>query len=183
MAKREQKNTAREQYRYMIDGSAVRQPEFQPEEPRRTGKREISRKEARRQNRFREKLANMEVREQSAVAPASVIGMVLVALLAAFVISQGIRLNTINTALSECSTELSQLQKEEDSLLTQYEQMFDMGGIESGMLASGRMTKPSGEQTIYLELAEPDNAIAFQTGEGPFDTLRNKVLTIMEYFQ
>ncbi len=188
MAKWEQKNTVREQYSYRIDGSAVMQPELQPEEPRRagSGKREISRKQARKQSLLRQKmdaLNKIQVREQGAIAPASVIGMVAVALLATAVIGLRVQLNEINTELSACSSELTQLQKEEDSLLTQYEQMFDMGSIESGMLAAGRMTKPSSTQTIYLELSEPDNAIIFDQEEGALETLQNKVLRIVEYFQ
>ncbi len=184
VAKRERTNGAQKRYSYEIDGSAAIRPELQPAEPQHTGggKREISRKRARQQS-LRRKLDGMAVREQSPIALTSVIGMVAVALLAAWVIGLRVQLNTVNTELSECSTLLSELKEQEDSLLTQYEQMFDMGSIESSMLAAGKMTKPSSEQTIYLELADPDNAVTFENNEGVLETLKNKVLTIVEYFR
>lgn len=186
MAKREQ--TKRELYTYEINGSAAMRPELQPEEPRRSGagKREISRKEARRQSLLRQKmnaLADIQVREQGAVAPVSVIGMMLVAVLAAAVIGLRVQLNEVNTQVSACSTQLAALKKEEASLLTQYEQTFDMGGIESDMTAAGRMNKPSSSQTHYLELSEPDNTIVFEDNGGAMGALENKLLKIVEYFQ
>lgn len=183
MAKREQTNQV--QYSYEINGSAAMRPELQPEEPRRAGagKREISRKQARKQSLFQKKLEGMAVREQGAIAPVSVIGMVMVAVLAAAVIGLRVQLNEVNTQLSQCGSQLTQLQKEESSLLTQYEQMFDMGSIESEMLAAGRMNKPSSSQTLYLELSEPDNTIVFENNEGALGNLQSKVLRIVEYFR
>jgi hypothetical protein len=125
----------------------------------------------------------MRLRPGEDVAPLSVMGMVAVAVLAAFVICLRIQLNDLNTQLNTSSTQLSQLEKEEDALLTQYEQMFDMGSIESGMLTSGKMTKPTSSQSVYLELAEPDHAEVFQNEEGVFQTIRNKLMEIVEYFQ
>jgi hypothetical protein len=185
VAKREQANAEKNEYRYRTSGSGALQPEIQPktqpEEPRRSsqGNRTLTRSQARRQR----QLAGMRLRPAEDVAPLSVIGMVAVAVLAAFVICLRIQLNDLNTQLNTSSTELAQLEKEGDALLTQYEQMFDMGSIESGMLTSGKMTKPTSSQSVYLELAEPDHAEVFQNEEGVFQTIRNKLMEIVEYFQ
>jgi hypothetical protein len=181
VAKRQQSSAKRDEYRYNLNGSAALQPEVQPQqEPRkeREGKRQLSRAQIRRQ----QKLARMQVREQGAVAPLSVIGMVAVAVLAAFVICLRVQLNTINDQLNECTTTLSQLEKEENALLAQYEQTFDMSSIETHMMASG-MSKPTSNQSVYLELSEPDNAVIFQEDTGIVSTIRRVVSGIVEYFR
>jgi hypothetical protein len=181
VAKREQANAAKNEYRYRTNGSEAFQPELQPEEPRRSGQgsRTLTRSQARRQR----QLAGMRPRPGEDVAVLSVIGMVAVAVLATFVICLRIQLNEVNTQLNASSTELAQLEKEGEALLTQYEQMFDMGSIESSMLAGGKMTKPTSSQSVYLELSEPDHAEVFQTEEGVFQTIQNKLMEIVEYFQ
>jgi uncharacterized protein HemX len=184
VAKRERAKAENDEYRYRASGSAALQPERQPvepESPRRSGqgRRVISKKEAQMQRR----LSRMEKRKPDPMALGGVIGLVAVALMAAFVISLQIQLNEINTQLNASSTQLAQLEKEGDSLLTQYEQTFDMGSIESNMLAGGKMSRPTSSQSIYLELSEPDHAEVFQNDDGVFQIIQNKLEELVEYFQ
>ncbi|MCD8144628.1 MAG: hypothetical protein LUD79_04735 [Oscillospiraceae bacterium] len=185
MAEQRRRNAPRQKktvhYRYDADGTAAFQPELVPEQEPPRRKRVRPKRQSR--THFRaNNLENLRVRPSERIAPMSVIGIVVVVFLAAMVLQYQVRLNSLNTQVVSATNTLEELQETQAQLEAQYEQMFDMQGIESDMVNSGKMIKPSDGQQIYLELTEPDTATSFASEAGLLGKLKALLSGLTEYF-
>ena len=191
MAKQRRKPTGGKKsdavYRYRVDGSAAVKPEIVPRPAPgrkgedRTAPRVQPRKRSRR-NLDERKKEELRVRPAERIAPFSIIGMLLAAVMAVVILQYQVRLNSLNTEIVSAVSTLEELQETEDQLQAQYEQLFDMQSIESDMINSGKMISPSDSQQIYLELTEEDTAVSYQEDPAIITWLKGVLSELSELF-
>ena len=162
------RNDTRNTRRYRTNGSAAYQPEYEQEPVRRerSSAAPARRPEPRRrpQTRPRRRPAvrlNIEVREQGAVAPFTVVGLFVVLACALLLVVNTSRLAVANNDIVELRDQLSDLQDENRNLQAKYELMFDLEAIEKQLLADGSMIRPGAGQTVYLDLSAPDSVVYY----------------------
>ena len=98
-----------------------------------------------------------------------------------------VRLNAISREIVEMKEQKSQLETEQISLLTRYEQAFDLAAVKTAAEAAG-MSQPSDSQITYIELPGQDNAVAYSGTEessydGAADALREAASALTAYFR
>lgn len=79
-----------------------------------------------------------------------------------------VRINTISRSIVSMKTEIKALEVEQVSLLTQYEQAFDLSAVKEAALAAG-MSLPSDSQVFYITLPGEDQATAHQPSGRSWD--------------
>jgi len=85
-----------------------------------------------------------------------------------------VKMNTISRSIVKMKSEISQLEVEQVSLLTQYEQTFDLSAVKEAALAAG-MSQPSESQVYYISLPGEDQATAYQpNGKSSILTIPSK---------
>lgn len=94
------------------------------------------------------------------ISPMAMLGAVCVAFLTVVLLLCYVRLNTISRSIVSMKNEISQLEVEQISLRTQYEQTFDLSAIQEAAAAAG-MTQPSDSQVFYINLPGEDRATAY----------------------
>lgn len=99
------------------------------------------------------------VRTAQKLDPAVVIGFGVVGVLLTLTVLCYVRLNAISREIVKMKTEISQLETEQVSLLTRYEQAFDLAAVKTAAEAAG-MSQPSDSQITYIELPGKDIAVA-----------------------
>ena len=82
--------------------------------------------------------------------------------------------------------QLSTLQDEHVTLLTQYERTFDLTSIKEAAAAAG-MYKPSASQINYIDLSAPDSVEVYDSADvnvlsRVFTSLGRGVGSVVEYF-
>ena len=127
------------------------------------------------------------IRPAQKVSPMALLGTVCVAFLMVVLLLCYVRLNTISRSIVAMKTEISQLEVEQVSLLTQYEQTFDPAAVKDAATAAG-MTQPSDSQVYYISLPGEDQATVYQTGgdgllDQFFTALGRGIYTAAEYFR
>ena len=154
--------------RYDTYGSLAYQPEYQrgtaaparratePERERRPRVQPRTQTAARPQ---------MEVRQQSAIAPFAILGFVAVALCALLLVMTSAQLAVANDEIVTLTSELSDLKSEEKLLTAQYELAYDLSAVEAQLISGGEMVKASAAQTVYLDLSEGDNVTYYAAAE------------------
>lgn len=126
------------------------------------------------------------VRERQHVSLLAVTGVVAVIAAAVMVLLSYVQLTTLAADTVALKAELTALQAENVSLTAQYEQMFDMATVKEVAAAAG-MSKPTGSQVTYLDLASEDSATVYRT-EDPsilsraLTSLHHGVYAVLEYF-
>lgn len=73
-------------------------------------------------------------------------------------------------------TEIKKLEVEQVSLLTEYEQTFDLSAVKEAAASAG-MTQPSDSQIFYINLPGEDQAKTYHTEANP---LRETVDSLVE---
>ncbi len=169
-------------YLYEVNGSAALQPEYIPEEqPQRKRRRRVKPKAA---PKFRNvELEATNVRPADPISPFGIAGVVMVIVLAAMILQCHIQLNSLNSQVVAVRAELAELQELQDQLDGQYEQLFDMQGIESDMLNSGKMIKVDDGQQVYLDMSEPDSAVSYTESSELLERLAGVVDAFFAFFQ
>jgi hypothetical protein len=81
-----------------------------------------------------------------------------------------VRLNTISRSIVSMKSEIKTLEVEQVSLLTQYEQAFDLSAVKEAALAAG-MKDPSDSQIYYISLPGEDQARTHSAGGGALERL------------
>ena len=81
-----------------------------------------------------------------------------------------VRLNTISRSIVAMKTEISQLEVDQVSLQTQYEQTFDLSAVKEAAIAAG-MNLPSESQVFYITLPGEDQARAHHPSGRSWDNL------------
>lgn len=67
-----------------------------------------------------------------------------------------VRVYEANTRCSDLEKKLSELQEQRDQLSSRYDSMLDLRAIEVDAIERLGMTKPFGEQTVYVNLSGTD---------------------------
>ena len=129
------------------------------------------------------------VRQHAKARPSALL-MVSIVVLCAMVMALMlgfVQLTKVSTSVSEIKSELAVLNDEHVSLLTRYEQTFDLATIKETAEAAG-MTKPTSAQIEYVDLSGSDVAVVYQAGsDGLLDDLIHGVgdglAALVEYFR
>ena len=98
-----------------------------------------------------------------------------------------VQLTTISGNVTQLKSEQAVLNDEHVSLLTRYEQTFDLATIKETAEAAG-MAKPTSAQTEYVDLSGSDVAVVYQAGsDGLLDDLFRGIgegfASLVEYFR
>lgn len=157
----------------------------QREQPRRTENAEPApvpraRKERRTQTTVR-------TRERQKVSFAALLGFTALAAMVVMLVMSYAQLTRISDNVVSMKRELSALQEERVSLLTQYEKTFDLATVKEAAEAAG-MSKPSASQIYYVDLSAPDSVVIYQQAEANvlsriFTSLGHGVCSVVEYFR
>lgn len=107
----------------------------------------------------------VQVREAGKVSPFAVVGFFSIAVMAVLLLMCCVRLTILNDESVHLRNQLSDLQAEEADLLAHYELAYDLQAIETELLASGTMVRPTSEQMVVLDLSEPDNVVVYSQNE------------------
>ena len=131
--------------------------------------------------------AKEAVRPAQKVSPVTVLGFCLVGALLVGVLMCYVQINAISGSIVTMKEEISALEIEQVSLLTKYEQAFDLATVKEAAQAAG-MTQPSDSQIYYIDLPGEDQAVAYSSQEaGVFSRvlafLGQRVYTVVEYFR
>ena len=126
------------------------------------------------------------IRTAQKVSPLALLGFVCTAFLMVVLLLCYVRLNAISRSIVSMKAEISQLEVEQVSLLTQYEQAFDLAAVKEAALAAG-MTQPSDSQVYYISLPGEDQATVYHSGgsrlEKFFTFLGRGIYAAAEYFR
>ena len=125
-------------------------------------------------------------RQRQRLSVVSVLGFLAVTALAVVTLSQYVQLTVISSEVVKLQSELSELQTENVSLTTKYEQTFDLSTIKEAAEAAG-MSKPSSSQIYYIDMSGSDNAVVYQRQEAGvlsrvFTSLSHGIYAVVEYF-
>ena len=142
--------------------------------------------EAERRARRRSQL-KAAIRQAQKVSPVAVLGFAIVAVMMVVLLLCCVQMNTLSRSISSMKDQISELETEQVSLLSKYEQSFDLATVQAAAEAAG-MTQPSDSQTYYISLPGEDQATSYsESGEGPLDGLlsapRRWLDRVMAYFR
>ena len=98
-----------------------------------------------------------------------------------------VQLTTISGNVAELKSELATLDDQHVSLLTKYEQTFDLATVKETAEAAG-MSKPTGAQIEYVDLSGADTAVVYQAGAGGLlsdvaERVEQGFAALVEYFR
>ena len=98
-----------------------------------------------------------------------------------------VQLTTISGNVTELKSQLSALDDQHVSLLTKYEQTFDLATVKEAAEAAG-MSKPTGAQIEYVDLSGSDTAVVYRAGAGGVlselaQRVENGFAALVEYFR
>ena len=98
-----------------------------------------------------------------------------------------VQLTTISGNVAEMKNELAALDDQHVSLLTKYEQTFDLATVKEAAEAAG-MSKPTGAQIEYVDLSGADTAVVYQAGAGGLlsdvaERVEQGFAALVEYFR
>lgn len=131
--------------------------------------------------------AKAAVRPAQKVSPLAVLGFAGVAALMVCLLLCYVQINAISSNIVEMKEQISALEVEQVSLLTRYEQAFDLATVKEAAQAAG-MTQPSDSQIYYIDLPGQDQAVSYSSQEtGLFSralaSLSQRVYAVLEYFR
>lgn len=131
--------------------------------------------------------AKAAVRAAQKLSPGLLAGFAATAALMVLVLLCYVRLNAISRSIVDMKTDIAALETEQVSLLTRYEQAFDLTSVKAAAEAAG-MTQPSDSQIYYIDLPGADQAVSYSDNEiGLPERFVSKVkdlfAEIKEYFQ
>ena len=87
-----------------------------------------------------------------------------------------VRLTKITSSVSSIKSQISQMETEHVSLLTEYERTYDLATVKKVAEEAG-MAKPSGGQVEYIDISIGDSAIVYRTAA---DDAVHNILTQMK---
>lgn len=173
---------------YYSDVVAVPQPRVAPMP--RTAPKAQSKADPQVTTRVRERSrVRVTTRQQQAVAPFAIIGFLAAAAIAVVLLLGNIQLNSIYADNVQLQKQLTTLETEHADLTAQFELKFDQAKLEAAVAADGTLAKPNSNQSVYIDLSEPDNAVVYgsekqSTGvDGFFKTVGDLFSSVVEYFR
>lgn len=128
-------------------------------------------------------------RQQQAVAPFAIIGFLAAAAIAVVLLLGNIQLNSLYADNVQLQKQLTTLETEHADLTAQFELKFNQAKLEAAVAADGTLAKPNSNQSVYIDLSEPDNAVVYgsekqSTGvDGFFKTVGDLFSSVVEYFR
>lgn len=131
--------------------------------------------------------AKAAVRAAQKLSPGLIVSFAATAGLMVLVLLCYVQLNAISRHIVEMKTQIAALETEQVSLLTRYEQAFDLTSVKAAAEAAG-MTQPSDSQIYYIDLPGSDQAVSYGDGdvglpEQIVDKAKALFREIQEYFQ
>ena len=122
------------------------------------------------------------VRPAQKVSPLAVMGFSAVAVLMVALLLCYVRINAISGSIVEMQEQISALEVEQISLLTRYEQAFDLATVKEAAQAAG-MRQPD-----YIDLPGEDQAVSYDSqAEGVlsrfFAAVGRNIYAAVEYFR
>lgn len=137
---------------------------------------------AERNARRRQQMRNA-VRPAQQVSLTTLLGFMCAAFLMVVLLLCYVRMNTISRNVVSMKNEINALKIEQVSLLTQYEQTFDLSSVKEAAMAAG-MNLPSDSQIYYINLPGEDQATVYQAVEDPLgdflSSIEQKVRAALE---
>lgn len=112
--------------------------------------------------------AKANLRPAQKVSAMALLGFVCTAFLMVVLLLCYVRLNTISRSIVSMKEEIKALEVQQVSLLTEYEQTFDLSAVKEAALAAG-MRDPSESQIYYISLPGEDQATAYQPENNPLE--------------
>ncbi len=101
------------------------------------------------------------IRTAQKVSPVALLGSACVVVLTVVLLLCYVQLNTISRNIVTMKAEIRKLELEQEGLLTQYEQVFDLSAVKEAAEAAG-MTQPSDSQVYYISLPGEDQARVYR---------------------
>jgi len=155
--------------RNLEEAGKVRESERPAQQPRRQPRRQA------------------EAQPQTKASPVLVGGIVALAAMVMVLIMGYVQLTTISGDVAHMKNELATLNDEHVSLLTKYEQTFDLATVKEVAEAAG-MSKPTSAQIEYVDLSGSDVAVVHQAGAGGLlsgitDGVERGFAALVEYFR
>lgn len=127
-----------------------------------------------------------KVRPAQHVSPVILLGFVAVAVMMTMMIMCYVELTNISNRVVSMRQEVETLETQQITLMTKYEQAFDLTSVKEAALAAG-MSLPSDSQIYYIDLSDPDNAQVYTQESGGLEGLLEKagqgIEAIVEYFR
>lgn len=127
----------------------------------------------------------VQVRDQQAVAPFAICGFVAAIAIAVVLLLGHTQLNSVYAETMALQNQLTTLQNECSDLEARYEEVFDMATLESAVAEHGGLRTPAANQSVYIDLSEPDNAVVYDQNEGAtgfVQAVRSLISNLVEYF-
>lgn len=127
------------------------------------------------------------VRQAQSIPLATVAGGIVLAVLAVMVVNCQVQINAISSSIVTMKQEIGELEIEQVSLQTRYEQAFDLATVKEAAESVG-MQQPGEGQVIYINLPGEDQAFAGVEKETSamarfLDALEERVDAVLEYFR
>jgi len=123
------------------------------------------------------------IRPAQHVSPLAIAGTLCVAVLMVVLLLCYVKMNTISRSIVSMKTQITKLEVEQVSLLTQHEQAFDLSTVKEAAEAAG-MTQPSDSQVFYIRLPGEDQATVHKASGGLDSFLAAfRFYTAAEYFR
>lgn len=166
---------------YSSYGNAALEPEFAPDYSTGTRTEPLVRPRERVAGRQR-----VKVRQAGYVSPTAVIGFAAVAVMAIALLISYAHITMVSDRVVKLRNESATLADEHAKLLTQYELVYDLKGVEEQVVAAGTMRKPVAGQEITLDLSEPDSAQVYESRgvlEEVWESLAESVENIAAFFR
>lgn len=172
MASSTKKNRRRHPVPGPVDGNLARKLDSRDLERRleSSGQMDFDRQYHRHEQTAMERRSQQHARAQAAIraaqkiSPMAVVCFLCTAGLMVAMLLCYIRLNAISRSIVEMKEQIDQLRTEQVSLLTRYEQAFDLTSVKEKAEAAG-MTQPSESQIYYIDLPGEDQAVAFSDSD------------------
>ena len=181
----------------VVNGSLAHELEFDSRELERrlerSGQLDFDQQYKQRKETQAEQIARQRAKAKAAVRPAQkaspvlVMGFACVAALLMGLLMCYVQINAVSNSIVDMKSEISQLEIEQVTLLTRYEQAFDLASVKEAALAAG-MSQPSDSQIYYIDLPGQDRAVAYSAQKVGFladvkEGLSQRFLATMEYFR
>ena len=186
---RQRENAEAKKYPYgggRVEGNLAYDFDYEEKRTQRTERRteekprKVQRQEAKVQTTVR-------TRPRQKVSHIALAGFAALAAMVLVLVMSYAKLTAISSDVVSMKNELTALQGEYVTLLTRYEQTFDLSAIKEVAEATG-MAKPSASQIFYVDLSEPDSAVVYQSGGSNifsriFTSLGHGMCSVVEYFK
>lgn len=127
------------------------------------------------------------VRQAQSIPIFAVFGGMVMAVLAVMIVNCQVQINAMSSGIVDMKRQIQELEIEQVSLQTRYEQAFDLAVVKEAAEAAG-MHQPGDGQIIYINLPGEDQAVTgmdqVEGGLGNFfASLGQHIYTVLEYFR